>query len=165
MSVRVGSEWSERLPVYGGVPQGSILGVLLFNVTTDDLEDDAEEEDPTPVDDGHDHLTGPPDHTASTPVDDRRPLPPELSPVYVLPGDDGDPDPQRFVFLPTARNVRRGMRRPSDELEVPPEPAPRTSAKWVQPPEKLFKYVDDHVQVLKLNTETCLLYTSPSPRD
>ena len=39
MSVRVGQQWSEKLPVFGGVPQGSILGVLLFNVTTDNLED------------------------------------------------------------------------------------------------------------------------------
>ena len=38
MQVRVGSEWSDPLPVSGGVPQGSLLGVILFNATTDDLE-------------------------------------------------------------------------------------------------------------------------------
>ena len=40
MTVRVNNTWSVPLPVYGGIPQGSILGVLLFNVSTDDLEDD-----------------------------------------------------------------------------------------------------------------------------
>ena len=40
MSVRVNSTWSEPLPVFGGVPQGSILGLLLFNIATDDLEDE-----------------------------------------------------------------------------------------------------------------------------
>ena len=40
MRVRVGSQWSEPRPVHGGCPQGSILGVLLFNIATDDLEDE-----------------------------------------------------------------------------------------------------------------------------
>ena len=40
MTVRVGDQWSEPLPVQGGCPQGSVLGVFLFNTTTDTLEDD-----------------------------------------------------------------------------------------------------------------------------
>ena len=40
MSVRIGDSWSRARPVSGGCPQGSILGVYLFNVTIDDLEDD-----------------------------------------------------------------------------------------------------------------------------
>ena len=39
MRVKVGQDWSTPRPVHGGVTQGSILGVFLFNVTTDDLED------------------------------------------------------------------------------------------------------------------------------
>ena len=39
MSVRVGNAWSTPRPVHGGVPQGSILGVMLYNITTDNLED------------------------------------------------------------------------------------------------------------------------------
>ena len=40
MTLRVGESWSDPKDVCGGCPQGSILGVFLFNVTTDDLEDD-----------------------------------------------------------------------------------------------------------------------------
>ena len=40
LTVRVADAWSAPQPVFDGVPQGSILGVMLFNVFTDDLEDE-----------------------------------------------------------------------------------------------------------------------------
>ena len=39
MTVRVGQSWSDPLNINGGCPQGSILGVFLFNITTEDLEE------------------------------------------------------------------------------------------------------------------------------
>ena len=38
MSVRINKSFSPPLPVNGGCPQGSLLGVLIFNVSTDDVE-------------------------------------------------------------------------------------------------------------------------------
>ena len=40
VTVKVGKAWSEPLDVNGGCPQLSILGVRLFNMTTDELESD-----------------------------------------------------------------------------------------------------------------------------
>ena len=38
MSVRINKSFSPSLPVNGGCPQGSLLGVFLFNVSTDNVE-------------------------------------------------------------------------------------------------------------------------------
>ena len=53
MAVRVGNSWSVPQQVTGGCPQGSILGVFLFNATTDDLEDEflRREQEDVPEDD------------------------------------------------------------------------------------------------------------------
>ena len=68
MSVKIEQAWSDPLPVHGGVPQGSILGVFLFNITTDELELGADVDrltDPPPAVDLHDdgdlHVAGEPE--------------------------------------------------------------------------------------------------------
>ena len=38
MTVRVNDVFSPFLPVHGGCPQGSLLGVMIFNVSIDDVE-------------------------------------------------------------------------------------------------------------------------------
>ena len=38
MSVRINQAFSDPLPVCGGCPQGSLLGVFLFNISVDDVE-------------------------------------------------------------------------------------------------------------------------------
>ena len=42
MTVQVGENKSKLLPVNAGAPQGSVLGSFLFNVGTDDLDQDGE---------------------------------------------------------------------------------------------------------------------------
>ena len=82
-----------------GGPQGSILGVMLFNCTIDDLED------------GSPHVDGPvqsEEGLCSTPPGDQEDLPsPPVSPLGVRGALDGEGI--TFVFLPSARNTRRAV--------------------------------------------------------
>ena len=147
MSVRVGESWSAPRPVHGGVPQGSILGVFLFNAATDDLGEeeevlqqasDTDEEISTqPSNDGggfgwveassgsEDTSLGEAAAVTSTPlagVEDYAEG--DFSPITGRPGSG---------LLPERSNHRRALRAATRRIVY--------------------------------SSEDCLLYTSPSPRD
>ena len=153
MTVRVGNSWSDPLPVSGGCPQGSILGVPLFNTTTDDLEDDymaaeaanfgvptmqaAAAEEPA-AEEAREESPGP---AISSPRGGFRiPLKITLSPVLSPPG-------------------QHSSRRPKVELKHVPQPIvnlpPRETKVGTQvltsKMVKFFKYIDDNVSCEKAN--------------
>ena len=109
MTVRVGNSWSTGRRVSGGVPQGSILGVLLFNMTTDNLEDlegatgyhNDESTGPDSGSEWSEEETSTESREWSTPVQTA----PDFEPG-VTPFRQGG---SAFVFLEGARNVRRAI--------------------------------------------------------
>ena len=169
MAVRVGSTWSTERPVNGGCPQGSILGVFLFNSTINDLEDDYM---------GRSH------HEVSTPLRDGRPPQPPTPPlappdppaeeVYRLGPDQSDPaSPSAGGFFsstptreptpddPDISDVQVGV---VLDDGVPALRRMRNLGRPQQaagPAVAVLPVLDEP----NLQTQACLLYTSPSPRD
>lgn len=84
----------ESLPVYGGVPEGSILGVLLFNISTDDVEDEVRSDNREfALDELHDNS---PESVGSSENLDRS-TPPKLNATAV----STSPDISRSKCLPS----------------------------------------------------------------
>ena len=161
MTVRVGNEWSPPLPVNGGCPQGSLLGVELFNSTTDNLEDDfllhekvrlqlpstvAVPTYPTPVFPFNDQPV------TSSPESGAYRIRLSLSPISGGGFRWGD---RKIEFCPNVVNV------PSAEptlLPAPPEHPVGTQV-LVETPVLVFKYIDDILTCDKVNfgnVQTCL---------
>ena len=155
MTVKVGESWSEPLPVEGGCPQGSVLGVSLFNTTTDGLEDDfirsekirlgqqaapAAEVHPTPTrpvfDGGH----------TSTPQKELAENNgcPDLSPISGGGFRWGD---RNIEFCPNVVNVPTI----APTLITPPRDLAVGTQVWEEKAVLVFKYVDDNITCAKLN--------------
>ena len=179
ITIRVGNCWSRKRAVNGGVPQGSILGVLLFNMTTDNLEDEA---DATGIGQSGANEQGRPEcgraastppvqelddsdsdsdsslapdwtasqHMASTPAKQDAP---ELD-ISITPFRRSGSD---FVFLDNARNIKRAMLNDPNltmlkDQTIPLEKIPPTSAVWRPRKAGFHKYIDDGIADSKLNT-------------
>ena len=176
MSVRVGNSWSVKRRVNGGVPQGSILGVLLFNMTTDNLEDrenatdvgQAATEPCPPVQndwlrtsaDNYDPSGGGSGWMASTPSKDTLP---DLT-TNITPLRRGS---SQFVFLDKARNAQRALGNDPDltvlrDQTIPIEENPPTSAVWRPRDAGFHKYVDDGIAHSKLDMENVQMTTDGS---
>ena len=153
MTVRVGEHWSNPLPVQGGCPQGSVLGVSLFNSTTDALEDDFVHAERTRL------------GLVSTPPMDTVPTP-------TMPSNDNPltstPEKPMQVSVPGISPITGGGFRWGDhQIEFRPNVvnAPTNTPVLIDPPRELpvgtqvleekpvlvFKYVDDNITCAKLN--------------
>ena len=162
MTVRVGSHWSDPLPVSGGCPQGSILGVVLFNTTTDNLEDDLIKANRIHI--GLDQADDQNVSNESNKVfieEEGRPQEPVTS------SPDGPSIPANFsgspihdaryrlgsrdiVFNPRVVNVPV----PPPVLLTPPQELRTGTQVWFDKLVKVFKYVDDNLSCEKLNFGT-----------
>ena len=154
MSVKVGNYWYEALPVTGGCPQGSLLGIILFNVTTETLEDDfvklerkrlgllvTEEE------------VGPPEPTAlvgsavcSSPERGQPDFEPDASPISKFPLEIDKHCPRvKLKHLP------------QPILLAPPTEEKVGTQVLTIKAVKVFKYVDDNISVEKVNFGSTLI--------
>ena len=131
MMVKVGSTLSRPRPVNGGCPQGSILGVFLFNATIDDLEEECED-----LPDTRRSLRRKSEAVPSTPRGNRAPFPSQESPI----------------IRPKKAAKRLNY---SNELgtPVPYEGNHWTEAKWKAALALFLRYIDDGFCLSKVNFE------------
>ena len=164
MSVRVGEVWSEPLDVTGGCPQGSILGVDLFNTATDDLEDEfllmeharlgigRPPEIPAPVvqeaaDDPPREDARATANSSATSDDLQPPAFNDVSPIADRLYTTGN---QQIQFMP--RVVNAPVTPPT--MSVPPPEHKVGTQVLTHKPVKVFKYVDDNLTCEKVNFGT-----------
>ena len=173
MSVKVGNTWSEPLDVSGGCPQGSVLGVRLFNTATDDLEDDFMEgerrrmripgtgatPDATPDDYTPAAMPSPVLMRSSTP---NRPYGPDIddltSPTSPISAGGFGPN-TTGEFRPKLNYVAV----PQPVMMTPPPSRKVGTQVLVEKMVRVVKYVDDNLIVVKLNFGNVPVDPGPPP--
>ena len=154
MTVRVGDCWSPPLEVNGGCPQGSVLGVRLFNSTTDDLEDDFLHHERSRL--GTPSVTPPPNYpTPTLPTND---APDTSSPegnhtvrIHLqfspISGGGFRWGDRNIEFRPNVANVPV----PSVVMAPTPDEVPVGTQVLTRKPVLVFKYIDDILTCEKVN--------------
>ena len=143
MTVKVEGSRSLLRPVNAGAPQGSVLGTYIFNIGTDNLEEDFDfnnQDQAYEIDEGDlGFLDTETDLTRAQSTPQRHDTPPnfDLSPVSSQPHD--------FTISPLARNV-------------PPRLVSRIEPTWRAKPITVKKFIDDNIQNEKLHIKKTQTY-------
>ena len=160
MSVRIGEVWSEPRDVDGGCPQGSILGVLLFNITTDDLEDNflRQEEHrlgvnldvPRPPEPGSPRRPPPESGVAFSSPSLGNTEPPDFGEASPVGAGFYQHDGTTVQFRAGTRNLPRPGIEDDAQVMLPVENAVGTQVLSLKPV-MIVKYIDDSVSIEKVN--------------
>ena len=159
MTVKVDGTHSEPREIWGGCPQGSILGVYLFNATIDDLEEgcqDLEESLPMETIDGRSGRAD--EDTSSDEEHDGHERSDMAASTPFKQANMSKDWPSSPVLGPGSRKkkITRRLDDTHGQISLPEEPNARTEARWRFTLATLLRYIDDGFTLTRENFENSL---------